>query len=353
MARRPSILIVGVGVFGRLLAAELLRTTNADLVLAGRRGLDALAEELGAPDRISTTTVDLTDPRSLALAARDRVAVACTAGPFQGFPTELPLAAVRAGAHWVDIGDDRDWVISHLRDEDLDRAAHAGEVAVMPGLSTVPSMSGALARLARDRLPTATRSRVTLCIGNRNAKGPGAIRSAMDGEFRDPISVDLPPPFGRRPAYLARSADADLLREDLGLEAEFRVALEWRAAGMLMSGLRPIWSRLDAGPRSALAQGLSAASRPLRWFGARAGCLLVEVWDDGGGVVGLAALGDQRIAIVPCAIALERILSGELGTAGVVHPVRWLSATTWLEEIGRRGIRVFEKRRDLGDVPGG
>jgi hypothetical protein len=287
--------------------------------------------------------VDLTDPPSLARADRDRVAVACTAGPFRAFPVELPLVAVRAGAHWLDIGDDRDWVISHLRDEDLDDAAHASAVNVMPGLSTVPSLSGALARIARAGLPTASRSRVTLCIGNRNAKGPGAIRSALDGGFRDPIAVDLPPPFGRRPAYLGRSADADLLREDLGLEAEFRVALEWRAAGMLMSGLGPIWSRLDAGRRSALGQALSAASRPFGWFGMSAGCLLVEVWDDRGRVVGLAALGDQRIAIVPCAIALERILTGGLGTPGVVHPVRWLSGATWLEEIARRDIRVLER----------
>ncbi|HYG72257.1 MAG TPA: hypothetical protein VEC15_08220 [Actinomycetota bacterium] len=343
MVERPSVLIVGVGVFGRLLAAELLRRTNADLVLAARRPPDAFAGELGEPDRVSTATVDLSHPRSLAVAARDRVAVACTAGPFQGFPADLPLAAVRAGAHWVDISDDRDWIISHLRDEDLDRAAHAGEVAVMPGLSTVPSLSGALARMTRNRLPTATRSRVTLCIGNRNAKGPGAIRSAFDGGLRDPIAVVLPPPFGRRAAYLGHSADEDLLREDLGLVAEFRVALEWRAAGVLMSGLGPIWSRLDTGRRSALGRALSAASRPFGWFGTSAGCLLVEVWDDGGRVVGVAALGDQRIAIAPCAIALERILSRELGTAGVVHPVRWLSPTTWLEEFGRRGIRVLER----------
>ena len=69
-----------------------------------------------------------------------------------------------------------------------DAAARDAALAVMPGLSTVPAISGALARWGRERLPGAQRARVTLFIGNRNAKGAGAIASAMasgsDGVWR-------------------------------------------------------------------------------------------------------------------------------------------------------------------------
>ena len=106
----------GSGVFGRLLARELLRTTSVDLILAGRNvaAAEAACRELGAPDRTSAIALDLGDPESLTRAAGGCIAVACTAGPFQELSRELPMAAVRAGAHWVDIGDDEGWVLPLL-----------------------------------------------------------------------------------------------------------------------------------------------------------------------------------------------------------------------------------------------
>ena len=56
MAERPRLLIAGgSGVFGQLLARELLATTDAALVLAGRDGRRAAAacRRLGAPDRVT------------------------------------------------------------------------------------------------------------------------------------------------------------------------------------------------------------------------------------------------------------------------------------------------------------
>jgi hypothetical protein len=346
MAEHARILIVGMGVFGRLLAAELLRTTTADLVLAGRHvsGVVDVADALGAPARVSTTIVDLDDPGSLADAADGSVAVACTAGPFQLLPTDLPAAAVRAKAHWVDISDDRDWVMSHLRDAELDAAARSAAVAVMPGLSTVPALSGALARMARHRIPSATRSRVILFIGNRNAKGAGAIQSALDGGLRHPVHVDLPPPLGRRPGYLGHSADTELFRDDLALQTEFRVVLEWGPAARFVSGLGRIWSFLGEGPGSLLARALAATSVPFGSFGTRGGCLQVELWDDEQRVSVAAVSADQRLAIVPCAMALERIVSGDVHASGVVHPVAWLPQEAWLDGIRRRGVTVVHRR---------
>ncbi len=98
MAERPRVLIAGgSGVFGRLLARDLLKTTSVDLILAGR-GLPAVVaarRELDQPDRTSAMAFDLGDPESLTRAARGCVAVACAAGPFQELSPELGAGALR------------------------------------------------------------------------------------------------------------------------------------------------------------------------------------------------------------------------------------------------------------------
>jgi hypothetical protein len=342
MAERPRVLIAGgSGVFGRLLAHELLRTTSVDLILAGR-GLRTAVEacrELGTPDRTSAIALDLDDRESLTRAARGCVAVACAAGPFQKLSRELPMAAVRAGAHWVDISDHQGWVVPILDDPTLDAAARGAGLAVIPGLSTVPALSGALARWGCERLPGAERARITLFIGNRNARGPAAIASAMSGGFRRPTRVDLP--VGRRIAYVGRSPDTELLRRDLGLDAEFRVVLEWGPAGVVVSGVGLLWSRLGARAQSRVAHILSSISRPFGHFGSEGGCLQVELWD-GEQRTSVAALsGDQRLGILPCAMALQRLLEDDLRERGVIHPAESLSPETGIADLYKRGVRIL------------
>lgn len=342
MAERPRVLIAGgSGVFGRLLARELLGTTSVDLILAGRDlpAADAARRELGAPIRTSSMALDLGDPESLTHAARDCVAVACAAGPFQVLSPELPAAAVRAGAHWVDISDHEGWVVPFLDDTTLDAAARDAGSAVIPGLSTVPAISGALARWGRERLQGAERARVTLFIGNRNARGAGTIASAMSSGFGRPTRVDLP--LGRRLAYMGRSPDTELLRRDLGLDAEFRVVLEWGPAGLFVSGAGPLWSRLGDRAQARVAGLLSSITRPLGRFGSTGGCLQVELWQ-GERRLSVAALsGDQRLAILPCAMALQRLLDGNLRERGVIHPAEWLTPETWIAELRDRDVRIL------------
>jgi hypothetical protein len=342
MAERPRVLIAGgSGVFGRLLARELLATTSVDLILTGRdlQAAHAAGRELGAPVRTSSMALELGDPESLTHAARDCVAVACAAGPFQELSPELPAATVRAGAHWVDISDHEGWVVPILDDRTLDAAARDAGSAVIPGLSTVPAISGALARWGRERLPGADRARITLFIGNRNARGAGTIASAMSSGFGRPTRVDLP--FGRRLAYLGRSPDTELLRRDLGLDTEFRVVLEWGPAGLFVSGAGPLWSCLGDRTQARVAGLLSSISRPFGRFGSAGGCLQVDLWQGERRLSVAAVSGDQRLAILPCAMALQRLLDGDLRERGVIHPAEWLTPETWIAELRDRDVRIL------------
>jgi hypothetical protein len=346
---RPAVLIAGgYGVFGRLLARELLATTPARVILAGRdearaaRACRALGPRQRLVDRATPLALDLADLSAVTHAAAGCFAVACAAGPFQGLPRTLPASVVGAGAHWLDIADDPDWVLPLLQDTALDAAATAAGLCVMPGLSSVPALSGALARWCHTRLPAATRGRITLYIGNRNRKGTGAIASALGAGFDAPRPVALP--VGRRLAYRFASPDAALLRAELGIAVEFRVAFEWGLASWLLAALGPRGRTLSVRTRTRLAHVLATVAAPLSRFGSPLGCVQAELWAGDRHVRAAFVGSGQRLAVLPCALALARLLAGEPLPPGVVSPTTWLPPDQWITQLGARGLRF------VGDV---
>ncbi|HYU17302.1 MAG TPA: saccharopine dehydrogenase NADP-binding domain-containing protein [Chloroflexota bacterium] len=340
MAVSDRVLIAGgYGVFGRVLARELLSTTQVDLVLAGRdlRRAEKACRELGAGERASALRLDLSEPRSLEQGTAGCFAVACTAGPFQSLHPGLPAAAVRAGAHWLDIADLPGWVMRVLADTALGAAASVAELAVMPGLSSTPTLATVLIDWCRDRVPGASGARLTLFIGNRNPKGPAAIASALSALSAHPQAVDLP--VGRRIAYRFDYPGAETIWGDLGAAMEFRVAFESRLAGRVMASASPFARRLKASERARLARWLAIVAAPASRFGSNVGCLQVELWDGAGSSARAALVGrGQRLAILPCALAIEALLSAEPRPRGLVKPAGWLTTQEWLSRLQARGV---------------
>ena len=337
MAAPPRILIPGgYGVFGRLLARELLATTEARLVIAGRnaRAAREACRELNGAGRCEPLELDLCDMGSVGEAAGGCFAVVCAAGPFQALPRGLPRAIVRAPAHWLDIADDAGWVLPLLGDEGLGETARDAGVVVIPGLSSVPALSGALARWCVTRLPAAVRARIVLWIGNRNAKGPASIQSALQSGFGDPVRVRLPE--GECRAYRFSSPDAELLRRELNLDAEFRVAFEWRLSNWLVARLQGAGT--DRRP-SRLSRALARLAAPLARFGSRDAYLQVEAFSsDGSGLAAHLHGQGQWLAVLPAAFALEALFSGELTKRGCVSPSTLLEPEEWIAQLAARGI---------------
>jgi hypothetical protein len=254
LAAQKRVIVAGAGgVFGSLLVREL--APDFDVVAATRKTLD-----LGKPEQVEH-------------AARGAFAIACTAGPFQRLDPRIVRAAVSQGAHWLDIADDRRWFFDLLDDRELDAMARARGVAVIPGLSTLPAISGALVRRLNSSAPVD----ITLSIGNANRKGPAAIASAA---AFDPV-------------------DPELLRRELGIDARvhFKLELPGAAAMLRVFGKLP---RLSA-----------RLARPFR-FGTSGGAVEVRSGDRRERVSG----ADQRMAILPLVFALGHLE----GLAGCLSP---------------------------------
>jgi hypothetical protein len=346
MVRVPRVLIPGgYGVFGRLLAAELLQKTDAEVVIAGRdlgrakaacRDLDPLAS-----GRVEPMRIDLARSGELRRAAEGCVAVACTAGPFQALRMELVEEVVEAGAHWVDIADASGWVLGILQDSELDQRARAAGVAVGTGLSTLPALSGVLARWLIERVPRAGTATVVLSIGNRNRKGSAAIASALMSGMRDPSKVETP--LGPRRSFRIDAPDEELLAAE-GLEATCRVALESAIARRIALLARSRIQGRDPSEVMGRSRLLSHASS-LWSYGASGGCVQVEVRDEHGLGAAAAFVGpDQTMAILPAAIAVERLVDGSARFDGVIPPTDWMPIADTIAELRRRGIRQVWRR---------
>ncbi len=338
MAEPPRVLIAGgSGVFGRRLARELLDTTPVRLLLAGRR-LEAVREAARDmdPSRCEPLALDLRDPGALEAAARGAFAVACTAGPSQDLAPALPDAAIRAGAHWLDIADSTGWVLALLRNRGLSERAAAAGLAVAPGLSTLPCLAVVLARSLLERLPGARVARALLFIGNRNTKGVASVATGLLSASGDTVRVETP--VGPRPAWTFDSPLLAILREEFGLQSEFRVTFELSAGFRLARVSRPLGRVLGTEWLSRL---FALLSRPIAGLGSDVGRISVEVEDGAGGRAAAAFTGrGQRMPVLPVAAVLGGLLSGEVRDRGVLRGWNAFPGAEWTRRLRARGLEA-------------
>lgn len=298
------------------------------IVVAGSGGVFGthLLAALGdAYDVVATTraTLDLGDVDAVARAARGAFAFACAAGPFQQLDRAIVRAVVNEGAHWLDIADEERWFFGLLDDRELDALARARGVVVMPGLSTLPAISCAL---VRQILP-AVRVGITLFIGADNAKGAAAIASGA----------------------ALHTPDRELLRRELGVEAEVRTRFEVPGAALALRVLRIV-------PLRARLRIARVLARMMPRFGSSGGFVEVRRLGSGGRsghrdfrespVAGAATApperasdapqervvlrGGQDMAVLPLVFALEHLE----GRRGCLPPTVF-DAGDLLEFVGR------------------
>lgn len=376
---RMRILILGgYGQFGGRISRTLAADAGFEILVAGRDG-DRARRFIDASGVCGRTMrplqLDASDDAAVAQSFEQRRPglVIHTAGPFQGQDCtpdgyRVARAALRAGAHYIDLADARAFVAGFAALEDEAKAAGLRAVS---GASSVPGLSAAVIEAHLHRFTRLDAVEAGISPGNRTPRGLATTRAIL-GYVGRPYPALL---HGRRRTvhgwqslrrlglpgvgtrWLARCEvpDLDVLPArypSLG-HCDFRAGLElrrmhfglwlgsWAVCARLLPGLQP-W----AGPLLRLSE---------RWLDTGSDTGLMHVDMHGIGESGDALslrwqmiLRDGDGPQVPCtaAIVLARKLArGELAGAGAGPCLDLFTLDEYLSALD--GFAVETRTREL------
>lgn len=360
--KRRVLLIGATGTFGRRLAGLLAGQSEIELVLAGRtrRSLDALRRDLASPNPIDTRTIDRAAPGDLGAPWL----VIDAAGPFQTTSYALPQAAIRCGAHYVDLADARTFVAGFAAA--LDAEAKAAAVLAVTGASSTPALSQAALTSLTHGWQRLDDVRVAISPGARAPRGLSVIEAILS-YVGQPLRVfrggrwtqthgwsglrrlDMPG-LGRRFASICDTPDLDLLptRFDVRREALFLAGLELPLMHLGLACLAlPVRFKLVRSLRP-LAKPVKIAADWLAPLGTDRGGMIVEA-------SGLDATGQAcraRWALwaeanagpttpaAPAAALVRALVGGRLCETGACACVGLLGVDDILRELAHLPIRT-------------
>ncbi|WP_404406593.1 DUF4166 domain-containing protein [Pelagibacterium halotolerans] len=107
------------------------------------------------------------------------------AGPFQGSGYQVALACAKASVPYIDLADARGFVVNIGT---LNEAARAGNVPIISGASSVPALSGAVARHLAEGMDTVRSVEMAISASNRATSGV-SVAAAILSYVGKPISL--------------------------------------------------------------------------------------------------------------------------------------------------------------------
>ncbi|MGI9336313.1 MAG: saccharopine dehydrogenase family protein, partial [Gammaproteobacteria bacterium] len=169
----------GYGVFGSRLCARLAGESELEVVVAGRsmaRARASCAQFGGLP-----YVLDIQDSAALAraLGTLKPVILIDAAGPYQAYGEDryrIARQAITAGVHYLDLADDRSFVVGF---EALDALAREHGVCALSGVSSVPALSCAVVEVLSADLALCHSIDTAILPGNRAPRGPSLVRTIL------------------------------------------------------------------------------------------------------------------------------------------------------------------------------
>ncbi|MEM8624607.1 MAG: saccharopine dehydrogenase NADP-binding domain-containing protein [Pseudomonadota bacterium] len=265
---RPVLVIGATGTFGQRLARHLSRNPRVRLLVGIRcadRGWELanrLVHDAVVPPEV--VQVDTTDRLEATLAQlRPWCVIDCT-GPFQESDHSLPRAALRAGAHVIDIADAPSYLCEF--EKALDPLAKHQDLVAIGGASSTPCLSGAAVAALASSLHEIHDIEMVIAPGGRGDVGPAVI-DAILGYAGKPVPAWLGGKLayligwrgaitrhidglGRRRCVPVQSFDPEYLGPNFGVRGSvvFRAALESlpEQVGLeVLAAARSLWPGWD------------------------------------------------------------------------------------------------------------
>lgn len=181
------LVIGGYGVFGARISLHLARLPDLEVIVAGRDMGAArafCAQHGGRPLRLDRDDPELADSvRNLR-----PFLVIDASGPFQAYgadPYRLARAALRAGAHYLDLSDDPHFTAGIAV---LDAEARERDRVVLSGVSSVPALSSAAVEALAEGMDDIHLIESVILPGNRAPRGLSVIRAIL-GQAGRPLAI--------------------------------------------------------------------------------------------------------------------------------------------------------------------
>jgi hypothetical protein len=159
-----AVVIGAAGNFGARIARALEQDADIEVVRAGRSSAAA--------------RLDLRDPgfeKDLG-ALRPDLVIHC-AGPFQGQDYRVARAALRCGAHYLDLADGREFV-ARFREAN-DACAKAAHRIALSGASTLPALSSAVIDSLKPRFARLEEIRIAIAPAQRAPRGAATVAGVL------------------------------------------------------------------------------------------------------------------------------------------------------------------------------
>jgi saccharopine dehydrogenase-like NADP-dependent oxidoreductase len=355
MTRENTVGIIGAyGMTGRVVARELVKTTDLNLVLGGRNEERALslAADLGV--RTTARHVDIYDEKSLFDFCEPCSVIVNCAAPSSRVLDTVIKGALRTGSHYVDPAGGLDTLIPYSSEFDranLTGLLYTGWVPGITGLALHHVYS-----LARESLDTI--DSVNVYCEDRSAWSEEAfvdiveemLRGAPSGVFQRGVwkdqnliratrTYEFPAPIGKRTVYAMHSHELE------GLAKESEIPEMGMYAGMV-----GFWVMLQALFIKMLGRDPEKAARRLRRAWVKAGESLGE-----DGIVVAEAAGekqgrDARVRIsfytkesyfvtgAPAALSVRAILEDWVRKKGLNVLCDAVDSARFLAELAKSGV---------------
>lgn len=168
------LVIGGYGGFGARLCRRL-SAAGHHLIVAGR-SMEKAAAFCAGLENARPLAMDREGDVGKVLAAQWLDLVIDAAGPFQGSDYRVPRACIDLGLPYLDLADARDFVTGIGA---LDGLARAAGVAVISGASSLPALSGAVARRLAEGLERVLSVDIALSASNRGSGGASVVKAAL------------------------------------------------------------------------------------------------------------------------------------------------------------------------------
>lgn len=193
------LILGGYGNFGKRIAHALVRS-GVPVIIAGRnqQKAEALAMALG-----SLAKPEMVDAENNLAATLERLkprVVVNTCGPFQLKNYDVAEVCIRAGIHYIDLADGREFVTGITT---LDEKAKVSGVTVISGASTVPGLSSAVLEHYRGEFSNIDSLIYGISPGQKAERGLATTQGILTyiGKALKPVMGDTKPRYGWQNAY--------------------------------------------------------------------------------------------------------------------------------------------------------